>query len=476
MKILIDQIADLNVEHIRSMQELRKEHEIAYWIRIEDVVPLDKSAFPGTIFHNYMDAAQNIPPKEIDTSGFEPWGRDEIVALSAWESELMTMMDKGYSQWPTDKRKEFYYELLKYWGGVLDTIAPDIVIFNAMPHQVFNFVLYAIARERGIRTLIFDITFSQYRLITCEDYREGNKLLAAAKADGYGAAPVSLEDLPQYLQDHYNRVSGTQDPTPDYLVEFKRTTTAFSNLMRRARSLVPYIRDGSIFELATRRFFKLFKPRLSDVYNRLAREPDLEKPYVYLALHYQPECTTSPQGGIYVDQLLMVKTLAAALPVGWELYVKEHPAQWPTHWGDFTPQRYEGFYESIASVPNVRIMPIGMSTFVLCDHAKATATATGTAAWESILRGKPGIVFGYPSFMHAPGIFRVASVADCRAVFEKIQLGYVPDKGQLMKYLKILSTMVFPGTLSISADELHDADREEQWKGMYHALHEALKG
>ena len=50
MKILIDQLADINAEHIRTAEELRKKHDIVYWIRIEEVVPFDKALFPG----NYL--------------------------------------------------------------------------------------------------------------------------------------------------------------------------------------------------------------------------------------------------------------------------------------------------------------------------------------------------------------------------------------------------------------------------------------
>jgi len=473
MKLLLDQLAVKNAEHIRTAQELRKEHEIVYWIRIDEAIPFDKTAFPGTIFHNYHDAMQGIAPREVDTSAFKPWSRDEIVSLSQWETELMTMMDKGFSTWPVDRRKDFYYDLLRYWGGVLDTLAPDAIIFNAIPHQVFNFVLYAVAKHRGIKTVIFDITYRHDRLIYSYDYRQGNDILAGAQKNGYGEGSVLLDDLPRYAQEYYKRVSGTPDPTPAYLTEFKRARTPLKNLWRRGRSLVPYIKDGSIFERGARRFFQMFKPRLKDIYERLQRAPDFNKPYVYLPLHYQPEASSSPEAGVYVEQILMVKTLAAALPSGWELYVKEHPAQWPSHWGDFTAQRYPEFYKEIARVPNVRIVPIHTNTFALADHARATATGTGTAAWESVVRGKCALIFGYPWFMHAPGVFRVGGVADCRAALQKIESGCVPGRGQLFKYLKLLSRIVFPGTLSLSADRVKDFDGA-QWEAMYQAITDAL--
>lgn len=464
MKILIDQLADINADHIRVAEELRKKHEIAYWIRIEEVVPLDKSLFPGTVFHSYQDAMRGIAPKEVDASAFEPWSRDAIVAFSAWESEFMTMIDKVYPAWPVDKRKDFYYDLLRYWGGVLDRFAPDLILFNAPPHQVFNFVLYAIAKERGIPTLLFDENVAISRVIGCRDYKEGNGVLAKWRGSGEAS-------LPPYMERYFQELSRTKEPTPAYLTEFKRASTPVKNLVRRLKSLTPHIKDGSIFERATRRFFQLWKPRLSDIYRSLEKAPDFGIPFVYLALHYQPECTTSPQGGIYVEQILMVKTLAAALPKGWELYVKEHPAQWPAHWGDFNPHRYRGYYEEIARVPNVRIVPMATSTFELNDRARATATAGGTAAWESIMRGKCALIFGYPWFMHAPGILRVGSVEECREALQKVAGGFKPKEEEMRAYLNRYDAVSFPG--SLSAPGKPDTS-DVAWKEMLACIERAL--
>ena len=105
---------------------------------MEGTVPIPKPVFPGTVFHNYHDAVRNIPPKEIDPSAFMPWGADEVAALSTWEATFLIMMDKFYPQWPVTKRYDFYYDLLRYWGGVLDRFAPDCIIFNGPPHQMYN--------------------------------------------------------------------------------------------------------------------------------------------------------------------------------------------------------------------------------------------------------------------------------------------------------------------------------------------------
>ena len=183
MRLFLVQFGSLFAEHIRVAEELRKRHEILYWTR-QEVIPLDKGAFPGTIFHEYRDALKGIAPPAVDTSTFEPWSAEAISAFAGTESELMTMMDKWYPAWPSLKRKDFYYEQLRYWGGVLEQFAPDCIVFLEVPHDMYGFVLYRVARSRGIRTLMFENVLRYDRLLMYREYEKGNETLAEAGARG----------------------------------------------------------------------------------------------------------------------------------------------------------------------------------------------------------------------------------------------------------------------------------------------------
>ena len=45
---------------------------------------------------------------------------------------------------------------------------------------------------------------------------------------------------------------------------------------------------------------------------------------IYVSLHYQPECSTSPMGGYFVHQDLMLDILMKVVPNNIKLYVKGH--------------------------------------------------------------------------------------------------------------------------------------------------------
>lgn len=474
MKIILIGIGSLFTEHIRAAEELAKNHKILYWVRLEDFVSIDTSKFPDTTFHDYRDALKNIPPGAMRTPTPAPWSAKKIAEHFETESELMPMMDKWYPDWPILKRKDFFYDSLSYWGSVLRKYSPDAIIFHAPPHEMFSYVLYRIAQKRGIPTPMFDCILGQDRVILCDDYKYGNKKLAQEAAGGFQDGAGEMASLSKEMQSYYKEISSAPAPIPQYVESWKVEALGWGKFRRRTKALVPFIKDGTIFERAVMRVFKILKAGVLDEQKKHEKPADFSKPYIYVPLHYQPECTTSPQGGIFVDQILMIKMLASALPEGWEIYVKEHPAQEQAHGNEFTPYRYRGFFGSIADIPKVRLVPTNTNTFELTRRSKTVATIAGTAAWEAVLRGKPALVFGYPWFMHAPGVFRVSSSEECADAFKRIDNGFVSDTKVLLNYLARVEQSSFRGYTSGYGKKIAKLSAEEAISEMHRALESAL--
>ena len=103
---------------------------------------------------------------------------------------------------------------------------------------------------------------------------------------------------------------------------------------------------------------------------------------------------------------------------------------------NYNDYRYPGYYQQIAQIKNVKLVPIKTNSFSLIKQAQAVATVTGTAGWEAILRGKPALVFGHAWYNDCAGVFKVDSVESCRSALEKIANGYRLDDQAVMNYLK----------------------------------------
>jgi len=118
---------------------------------------------------------------------------------------------------------------------------------------------------------------------------------------------------------------------------------------------------------------------------------DLPEKFIILFLHYEPERTTMPEGFGFTQQLAAIKALELAIPNGTKLLVKEHPTTFKhqCHWKVRTP----GWYNKILS-DKIKLVDMKIPAYKLIDKSVATASITGTAVGESLLRGKPGIIFG----------------------------------------------------------------------------------
>jgi hypothetical protein len=133
------------------------------------------------------------------------------------------------------------------------------------------------------------------------------------------------------------------------------------------------------------------------------------EPYIYFALHCEPEANADLYGGEYACQPDALAALSEALPEGWRILVKENPAQ------GFV-RRGEAFYRLIEALPNVFWVPDETSSAMLVERAALVASLCGTVGYESLLAGKPCLYFGDPWYAGLPGAVRFRAGIDLAAL------------------------------------------------------------
>lgn len=210
---------------------------------------------------------------------------------------------------------------------------------------------------------------------------------------------------------------------------------------------------------------KLRQHRTAQFYDNHAHQPDLTKPYVYLPLQAQPEEGVSPRAGAFENQELIAQILAAHLPADVRIYIKEHP-----HQGELF--RSEEFYRSLLQIPAVTFVPRTFDTFTLIRKSVAVATATGSAGFEGLFRGKPFIMFGRRWCQHAPGVYTIRSEKDCAHAVDCIfRKNETPDLRELRLFLKAIDECSVP---SDGGPEAGRAPPEQRAKDMGVMMHRIL--
>lgn len=452
-----------------------------YWSAHAGMQPLVRQAFPDVVFHERFQAARGVAPAEH--AHLDPWPLDQALlqSLAPLESTVLQMMERmdGGRTFLYGDRVALYHQLVRYWHSMLIQEKPSLLLFLSSPHFVYDFIAYYLAGVLGIRRLIFRHTSLPQLSYVGESIEAGSSGLRAA----YRSAVESSDETPvlltpeneQYLSRLDNVYEGVE---PDYMrrqraATSRRVTTALFRhpraavgsalagskrvshaLVHRARAQTivksrnrPVEEAPSIFEYATLKLGAMAKlRRLKRTYDALASAPDLSVPYVFLALHFQPERTTSPEAGVFARQELIVSQLARHLPQGWRLYVKEHPTQFISE-NLFdsvgAQQRPDGFYRSISGHANVQLIPLDTNPFSLIDGARAVATATGTIGWEAVWRGRPVLTFGYPWYLGCEGVFQTMNDNDLQRAMASVHRGVVVERKRVRQFVRTLEQCGF---------------------------------
>lgn len=393
------------------------------------------SDLDGCYFQTLEDAwkGEGFPVKSKARALDEP----TIKKISDYELIALKMMDRldptGFS-FPFTTRMYFLHELIGIWLDIVDSRGVNLVISPSIPHRVFDYALYIVCKLKRIPFLMFQSLPFGSRSILIDDIDSMPPLPEAPNVSPSSPAIRSRVELT--LGDYTQAI-------PTYMVQQAEKNSHSSvkliwHLLKNFRSLRSKLKkapstywvDKCAIPQRTRinwpRFFYLKAFRRWRVRNFSRKYEEMvssETPahYVLFALHYQPEETSCPTGGLYFDQITILRLLDEILPDGIEILVKEHKSQ-------FYPQtesasgRDHGFYEMMCRLSDrVQFSPVDKDPFVLMDNAAATITISGTIGWESALRGTPVFIFGRAWYEEMPRVFKIKSKADLMQALEKYQ-------------------------------------------------------
>lgn len=300
---------------------------------------------------------------------------------------------------------DYYHVLADVIGTVLRERRITHCLFFNIPHLTFDTIVYQVACALGIPTTIVTESLFADRYFSLTDPAAFGAFSPAGEAEPYHIERGSKPDL-FYMQGIKQEREAGGTPTArayGQLFAFllnKRPLKALNPLyvwrlvrhMRKVYGSFPKWRDP---------FARFFHEDELAYFDHLAtfedQAVDLSGDYVYFPLQMQPEMTTSALGGRFRDQAYAIERLAAILPEGVRILVKENPKQ-----GSY--MRGPMFFHRLKRIPSVTFLPSWANTHALTENARFVATITGTVGWEAIRQGKPALVFGHAWFRRLPGV------------------------------------------------------------------------
>lgn len=429
------------------------------------------------------DIMEEAPPVDCDL----------LKQMSEYEKQIFWMMERGSSR-EYNHRWRDYIKHLRFWNYVLEKYKIDLVLSQITSHEMYDYIIGVLCRIKHVKFYSgIPLAYPQGRFSLFSDiYNQTPDVNEKMKQLLIKYKDYAEEDIPlkKNMEEMYSFYRWGKDITPCYMKKgvnkcerplykflygnfslarllyafYKKDKSSacfrYVNIMiNRVKFLCNTIK--SVFSLSCNTY-KYYADRmyrkdvfreyqiLLNYYKKTAVKADYTKKYIYIPLPAQPEASTSPLGGEFVDVLLMIKMLSYYLPDGYELYIKEHPVyNGYAYLSEVSSYRTLDFYNEIQGLKNTKLISFDEDTYKLINNASAVATITGTAGLEALFKGKIVFMFGYMFYREAPNAIPIRNNEDCIHAMDKM-MHFKLEKNYFNKlriFFKIMEKYVFPGMI-----------------------------
>ncbi len=429
----------------------------------------------------------------VEFSELPPIDSNILYDFIHCEIIFLKMADRLLPLGSYQQRKDEYIKHLRFWNHKI-TRDLDFAIFQNIPHEGFDFVIYSICKARNIKTLCFyslPIRPNKvYLMHPVQDiFKSGQEI-----GDTYlklnkeiFANNISIDNIKLPIRNYIYEYNDIDRKVISFTrSEYKKTfQKEIMRVIKRAGEYIANLKIKLLIIDTIKYFIRRFlsesvlaritssplyyetNREVEDYYERNAAIPNLDLPYIYFPLHYQPECSTSPLGGEYANQYLVCEMLAyVASSHNILIYVKEHPrASKAVH------IRNIAFYEKMLNCKNVVLVEKSTDSLDLIDKSVAVATITGSAGWEAVLRLKNVLMFGSRFYELAPGVFKIKSCDDLSNALNLIlsKQGGISQQA-LIVYLKAVEEHAFEAFVNQADERIATVSKVESDKNFISAI------
>lgn len=344
-------IVDLNIDSFVHISEARHRHTLC-------------------AMHLEWDLLKFSPEWDKISAGFSVNLTSEILATVHTESffSLMEMMRRLYSSEPPFSAvADRAIRMLGFWLNFLISYQPSIVVFSSFPHEGFDYALYLVCKLKNIKTVFL------YPLPVRSKF---SAIHAGVSLEDVGLQVSKLASIKSTSQTRVSLQTLNEGMVSRHYTHLLEPNSSNSSRLTRA--------DGELVECPSE-LLENYKGRVNSG-------------CVLFAMHYQPECSTSPLGGKFTFQQYSIDWLLSAFRTQPLVIVKEHPRV-----GRLNNSSYiRALYSNNESVKYLDGNVKPESLFSMTD---AVATVSGSIGFEAFLQGLPVICFGSRFYRYAEGVY-----------------------------------------------------------------------
>ena len=350
-------------------------------------------------FHDYISKATKKP----DTKYLKLIEKKHKIDLS-----LLASNERFFNKWnkyykfSSDEKLLILEQECKLFEKILDEVQPDFLI-TAQTTLHHNHLFYEICKARGIKVLMIRSSFFVGKYIISSEFDSIDNTQINGKFHFN-----SLVDMQNYLKkyDSTNKVKLELENLLASKTDFLKAILKFlvssntnvkTHYTYYGRSKFAVLK-GTIFSIIKKRF------RESFINKNLIRDIKNKKPLIYFPLQIEPERSLLIQAPNYTNQIEVITNIVKSLPAGYELYVKEHPANVFREW------RSVDDYKKIMKLPNVKLIHPSVKSEDLIIKSSLVITISSTSGLEAAFHNKPSIIFADLDYSILPSVHKIKDI------------------------------------------------------------------
>ena len=350
-------------------------------------------------FHDYISKATKKP----DTKYLKLIEKKHKIDLS-----LLASNERFFNKWnkyykfSSDEKLLILEQECKLFEKILDEVQPDFLI-TAQTTLHHNHLFYEICKARGIKVLMIRSSFFMGKHIISSEFDSIDNTQINGKFHFN-----SLVDMQNYLKkyDSTNKVKLELENLLASKTDFLKAILKFlvssntnvkTHYTYYGRSKFAVLK-GTIFSIIKKRF------RESFINKNLIRDIKNKKPLIYFPLQVEPERSLLIQAPNYTNQIEVITNIVKSLPAGYELYVKEHPANVFREW------RSVDDYKKIMKLPNVKLIHPSVKSEDLIKKSSLVITISSTSGLEAAFYNKPSIIFADLDYSILPSVHKIKTI------------------------------------------------------------------
>jgi len=165
-------------------------------------------------------------------------------------------------------------------------------------------------------------------------------------------------------------------------------------------------------------------------------KPSMYSPFVYFPFHVPDDSQITIRNPQFYDQVFLARYIARCLPIGFKLYVKEHP-------GSYLRLRDK---QLLSEEENIVLCDKKINSHDLIRHAKAVIIINSTVGFEAIHYFKPVILVGNWTFRGIGISFDVNNLFDLSRTIKRA-LSQQPESNLIKAFLISLKDSSWNGSI-----------------------------